>query len=883
MTTWKQRLDGYRTKRAALFSDVFLQRSGKNEWMPEEADSRAAAELHTQLATRVATQPLRYGDGIESAALESLYRLFGSAREIQDRYFGATHFETLAWHVLNAHVRPFTAKWHRRNLSGALSALDDTDEFRSDLEELQPLLILFDELLLEIRDGQRPLPGSVGDEVSERFEGEMAAPLQWGIPPTGSNVQKAQANAMNAAEREAIKTRRNTYGVKFDREYATGLALSGGGIRSATFSLGVLIALARRNLLPDFDYLSTVSGGGYLGSFLTTFLSTKGDATESRVQNLGLYATQRPFLKEEGEAQALRHLRHHSKYLQTSWIERIVMAASQIYGMLVNSIALALIPTLLALFEYLARNTVGARLPDFHLGFVVAALLMGTAIILPLLVRIAPSIRHRADAVLAWLAVPLLLLVIWQALGWLHRHVDFFDTGRHGISPYTAALMTAGTIPVVSAGVIALLGRRNARIQIPLAVIAGCVAPVFVVGLELLIYQWLTGAGPNLGAYAWMPSARASQLGLVLLVVFVFVCVPLDINFTSPHRHYRRKLAETFLIQPTRDPNADQPFDSGVRIKLSEMNPQARAPYHLMNAALNVPASDSPAMQGRLTDFFMFSRDFCGSPLTGYAKTQAWERLDSGLDVGTAMATSGAATSPLMGLQTKQYQTFWLAMLNVRLGYWLKNPFYSKACPTGTPGVWYLLSEMFGNIHERGRYLNVTDGGHIENLGVYELLRRRCKYIVAVDGEHDPAMTFHALTTLQRLASIDLDISLEIDLDDLRLRKDGLSRSHFQMCRIRYPGTATQPPGIGYLIYVKLSLTGNEGEFIRRYRMDEPAFPHHPTANQFFTEAQFEAYRSLGEHVGDKLFMKAIVGELAGADCLSVQEWFRRAGKSILT
>ena len=65
--------------------------------------------------------------------------------------------------------------------------------------------------------------------------------------------------------------------------------------------------------------------------------------------------------------------------------------------------------------------------------------------------------------------------------------------------------------------------------------------------------------------------------------------------------------------------------------------------------------------------------------------------------------------------------------------------------------------------------------------------------------------------------------------------------------------------------------------------MDEPAFPHHPTANQFFTEAQFEAYRSLGEHVGDKLFMKAIVGELASEGPLSVQEWVRRAGKSILT
>ncbi|HDR9087463.1 TPA: patatin-like phospholipase family protein [Burkholderia vietnamiensis] len=687
---------------------------------------------------------------------------------------------------------------------------------------------------------------------------------------------------MNAAERKAIEQRRNTYGIDPDRDYATGLALSGGGIRSATFSLGVLIALARRNLLPDFDYLSTVSGGGYLGSFLTAFLSTTSDAPDHRLHDLGLRPSQRPFLKEEGEAQAIRHLRHHSKYLHTSLLERVVLAASQIYGMLVNGLALALLPAVFALVEYLIRTTAGSRLPDLHPGFAATATLVAIAIAVPLLVRFIPWFRTHADLVLASLAAPLLLLASWELLGWLHHHIDFFDSNPHAMPLHTLTFIAAGAIPVVCACVIALLGRRNARMQIPLAAIAGCVAPVFVVELELLIYQWLTGAGPNLASWAWLPSTRVSLLALALLTIYFVVCVPLDINFTSPHRHYRRKLAEAFLIQPARSENPERPFDTGVRIKLSEMNPNARAPYHLLNGALNVPASNSPAMQGRLTDFFVFSRDYCGSPLTGYAKTQVWEGLDSGLDLRTAMATSGAATSPLMGPQTKHYQTFWLAMLNIRLGYWLKNPFHRFACTRGTPGVTYLLSEMFGRLHEKGRYLNVTDGGHIENLGVYELLRRRCKYIVAIDGEHDPAMTFHALTTLQRLASIDLGISIEIDLDDLRLREDGLSRSHFQLCRIRYPATATKAPGTGYLIYAKLSLTGNEGEFIRRYRMDEPAFPHHPTANQFFTEAQFEAYRSLGEHVGDKLFMKAIVGELAGEQSVSVEEWFRLAGRSIL-
>src|SRR5262249_49191647 len=201
-----------------------------------------------------------------------------------------------------------------------------------------------------------------------------------------------------------------------------------------------------------------------------------------------------------------------------------------------------------------------------------------------------------------------------------------------------------------------------------------------------------------------------------------------------------------------------------------------------------------------------------------------------------------------------------------------------------TPTLHHLFAEMFGWADENGRFLNLSDGGHIENLGVYELLRRRCKFIVAVDGEQDPRMTFQALTTLQRLAYIDLGVKIDINLDDLRLNEHGMTRSHFSFCRIGYPrGERDGEMVYGYLIYVKLSLTGNEGEFIRRFRLDDPSFPHDTTANQFFTEAQFEAYRSLGEHVGDKLFLPAIVGdEIASASDVDVENWFTEIGKTVL-
>jgi predicted acylesterase/phospholipase RssA len=90
----------------------------------------------------------------------------------------------------------------------------------------------------------------------------MGRPVSWGIPHTQGPREGSPVRQVNEAERRAIERRRLHYRLEKDKGHAVGLALSGGGIRSATFSLGVLIALAKRNILPQVDYLSTVSGGG---------------------------------------------------------------------------------------------------------------------------------------------------------------------------------------------------------------------------------------------------------------------------------------------------------------------------------------------------------------------------------------------------------------------------------------------------------------------------------------------------------------------------------------------------------------------------------------------------------------------------------------------
>lgn len=871
---WRTQLHPYNRRGVPLFDAAFLQRWGNRKWEPNDADRAAAASLHIEVASRITTQHLGYAAGVEAAALSSVHALFEKSRAIAHEHLAGHHFEALALHLLNAHVRPFTAKWHRRGQAGALDALDTTDEFRADLSSLQPLLADFDDLLLEIRDGSPP-PASHPSAPSVRIQQEMRAPLPYGIPVPLAPVVGASAVAgdINDAEAgfversRALRGRQGRAGAD-----AAGLALSGGGIRSATFSLGVLIALARRNLLPQFDYLSTVSGGGYLGAFLTTFLaSPKPEAPPA----VGLEQDRLPFQRQGGEAAALRHLRHNSRYLLTgSSSERMQIGFAQLYGILVNVAALAMVVCATALVEYLARTgleLVWSRTgtPPEPWGTMVAnplATLLVLAFVAVVGVQLLASffdpVRERERWATIGLSLVVALSVAWAAFGSLHqaatvvwRRLPAASTGELAMAALALGAALLG---------IATLGRRLGHPRLVPVLVFAVAAPILLLTIQLATYEWLRYRSP----------AELALFAVALASAAAVLYAATDINITALHRHYRDKLAGTFLIQRSPGANPAAPFAAGVRIKLSAILPDHRGPYPLLNGALNVPGSRNSAMQGRLTDFFLFSPSFMGSPVTGYHPTERWEAADPDLDLATAMAVSGAAASPQAGLRRLGRLSFWLALLNVRLGYWVRVP--GRGLGRG-PGLRHLFQEMFGTMDETGKFLHVSDGGHIENLGVYELLRRRCKYIVAVDGEQDPAMTFHALTNLQRLAAIDMDVRIDIDLDDLRLNPAGLSRSHFKFCRIHYPGE-----GIGYLLYVKLSLTGNEGEFIRRYRLDEPAFPHHSTTDQFFTEAQFEAYRALGEHVGDKLFLAAVVGAMSTSSQVDMVEWFEAIGTSML-
>jgi hypothetical protein len=428
--------------------------------------------------------------------------------------------------------------------------------------------------------------------------------------------------------------------------------------------------------------------------------------------------------------------------------------------------------------------------------------------------------------------------------------------------------------------------------------------------------EWLAASAKYVAKKAgWLDSSLGYALSLPIVVLYTFAALllfgaswSLTPNANSLHRLYRDRLSKAFLFDPrpkrheeakvgrveaSLDQGRDfQPLDG---MRLSELYPPAvpgqtegpkklNAPYHLINTALNIQGSDFANRRGRNADFFVFSPLHVGSEATRYADTSTMEEVDPNLNLATAMAISGAAASSNMGSSSIKALTPTLALLNVRLGYWFANPRYfrrDKGCqqsgkqpeapkgeqPEKVPNVpkhrstpLYLWSEISGRLYENADAVYLTDGGHIENLGVYELLRRRCKVIIAVDAEADASMNFTALMTLQRYARIDLGI--RIDLPWTPIRTHTLEWMNCNAGKPPSPApTASDGPHVavgvidygggekGYLVYIKSSLSGDENDYIRDYARRNYSFPHETTGDQFFSEEQFEVYRALGFHM----------------------------------
>lgn len=357
-----------------------------------------------------------------------------------------------------------------------------------------------------------------------------------------------------------------------------------------------------------------------------------------------------------------------------------------------------------------------------------------------------------------------------------------------------------------------------------------------------------------------------------------------ELNSDGPGQIYRNRLAEAFLPDPRAiRENRWYPAVLAAQHRLSESRaPEDPGPYHLLNASVATTGSPHARLRQRGADNFVLSAMYCGSDATGWADTTRWLQgrltlrdavgISAGaVEPGAGFYGRGGARDPLVGAT--------LALLNLQLGYWADNP-NPTCCPRTArlrpnlirPG---LLHGMFGaGGAETDRTVCLSDGSGFENLGLYELLRRRLDLIVVADSSADPDYGFAALAMALERARQDLDTDVVFEPGALFPRTDrseepASARTRgFAIGQIRYSRSRT-----GVLLYVKPALIDGLDATVRSFAAGRPDFPQESTEDQDFDEYHFVAYERLGYQIA-----QAALDSLAHREASMVERGRATAG-----
>lgn len=308
-----------------------------------------------------------------------------------------------------------------------------------------------------------------------------------------------------------------------------------------------------------------------------------------------------------------------------------------------------------------------------------------------------------------------------------------------------------------------------------------------------------------------------------------------------------------------------------------------RPPLHVLNIALNLVGGDNLAWQERKADSFTVSSLHSGNHRLGYRDSAEY---GDEITLGTAMAISGAAVSPNMGYNSSPAVTFLMTLFNARLGWWLGNPgaaggdTYTDDSPNSA--LEFILDEAAGATDDSHDWVFLSDGGFFDNLGLYEMVLRRCKYIVVCDASSDGDYGFSDLGMAVRKIRIDFGIPIELTTKYIGPQENERFGKYCAVGKILYPdvdgynGTKQDyEERCGRLLYVKPAVYTDCPPDVRNYRKENTTFPHETTADQFFSESQFESYRALGRHMIGTI-CRDKVGEPAWL-ATSVAAFFARA------
>ena len=737
-----------------------------------------------------------------------------------------------------------------------------------------------------------------------------------------------------AAEMELINKR---YGneIKETKDLA-GLALSGGGIRSASFSLGIMQALAYKNWLSKIDYLSTVSGGGYIGTSLTWLLSKKWPLKDDVPISFGIGPKNFPYItypmcgkvyaKQDDVTLATRIKDTISAAVRGKASDEqkdVVPLAKQIEDSISAKVrgkmlhylrqnAKYLTPgggiNILSLIAVLLRGIAQGLITYFGLFVLLFLFLDMLNLFCPLKTKLPVELNCFLLIALGGLALYLVSLpvyslgtsIFWRAKSTAYTFRRFYEKSAGYLLPVIIALAVLGSIPFISShltsetmqkayqaitgkqmpanqtgflGIVSIIigiassitaFLKTSKIKaskIPVGLFVGVGAGALLFGIMLLAYH----TSQQILHLAFTSSPYMPSLFLAVVSLLAFA---VNLNHVSVHRYYRDRLMETFMpdvasimadnyerSHKTKEANEKQLH----KIYSEENNAGYIGPYHIINTNVVLASSKKAKFRGRGGDNFIMSPKYCGSNATGWRKTEDY--MNGDMTLATAMAISGAAVNPDAGCGDKgvtrqPFLSILMGVLNLRLGYWVLNPdpretkgWFSPPVPNYIwPGLWEIYRS---NLNEKAYFLQLTDGGHFENLALYELIRRRLRLIIVCDGAADPDNTFAELANV--MEKVRTDFGALILIKDEKL-KDLIPSQEMDGIKVAEKGFLTADiiyadNRKGKLIYINTTFCKGLDADLYGYKKEHPAYPEEPTSDQFFNEKQFEAYRELGYQI----------------------------------
>jgi Patatin-like phospholipase len=747
----------------------------------------------------------------------------------------------------------------------------------------------------------------------------------------------------------------------------TGIALSGGGIRSAIFCLGALQALASRNVLPNFDYMSSVSGGGYIHAALQWFWHSDPNADSSGNFPFGTAKQQR---SDVGENPNLKFLRAHGRYLTPGdglsiWTLTAVILRTIFLNLMVWIPLGALVFILVIAAFHQAPDWLKLHTPNLlwfamaaewqdHRGlhwplelFFAVCLLAGLLLIawsalwalgFSLDTRISPKGQSSSgpkrplgillimtaavifsvivaanigDAGPMQLTVLFVLVIIaamtlfvtamrrpGRAAAANYKSRRRFERWAGYSLPWTTIILALGTVPLIpwfavneqtgffkaavgligtaSGAVTGIVGHQaQSQKKAPgdgtrwMLMAASAVFLYFVAVLAYSIAQLAFDPAPLFGAsYQNVVPAVVFAAG----VLAVILALGTNVNYVGLHRFYRDRLMEGFMPNPDSvERDRVGPSEAADRLSIMDLWPPRKASADDPNRAIPYPIVNTNAIlvndrnrkrAWRGGDNFIISPLYIGSTATGWEKTPQHITKYGPQTLASAVAASGAALNANAayagaGVTRDRLLSIVMVLMNLRLGMWVGRPTQRRAGRISRqpnhfiPG--FLYGMALGGYRSESAFQELSDGGHFDNLGIYELIRRRLAVIFVVDGEEDNTTAMAALFSAAQRVREDFDVTIDLrnGLDDLVPAAPNAAatyplgakyvREPYFEAPIIYPGGAP-----GRLIYVKLSLVQDVGFEAKGYRAQHPDFPHQSTSDQFFRPEQIEAYRTLG-------------------------------------